>query len=698
MKKIFKSLILCLLVVCFIFSAVSCKKDGQKEKATVYPKVDYTTGIDFSGTPLNVVENGVAKYSIVVPAEAPTILSSVVNELTSYITQVSGAKISVFNDASAVSGNFISIGNTAQFKATGIDVSKIKDDGFIIKTVDGNVYVASNIDQGIMSGVYSFIERFLGIRWLTESVTHVPDMQTISVYPCDILEEPTFARRVWYDNGSAYPSFYNHRRYYEDLGAWYYPGLETPHNTTDYADSRRSCGYVNKYDVVNKTTGQFLRKYDANIDAETECYLMDLHPEYFTDMEGTDAYGNKKPATPSKGDYDICFTSGVDAKGKLMEGPSAVRYIIEKVKNALIEDASARKLKYFQIAEMDASGAICNCNTCVERREAYNGGGVVVMFINCIENEINTWLQAEQGRKVTFSTFAYHTSVHPPVKQNKDGSYSPLADFCVANDNVQIRVAPIGADYTYSFQDKNQIKTFNELFEGWDVCSKEMRVWDYVFDFYARTWYYPNFHYLKENFIYYKEKGVVEVFDECGRSAKEPSFWTNALKSYVVSKLYWNLGWDVSELVDEFMELYYGVAAPAAKEFLNLIDGHYAELRETIGSLDMAVVVPSCNYYNAEKYPLNLMTRLMSIVDNQILEIQANETLTETQKEQAISRIKVMKITPMAMIFKNYDNYYNTLTKKDFAKDFLTLCEECGIVTLGGGETIADLKNSYGVA
>ena len=188
------------------------------------------------------------------------------------------------------------------------------------------------------------------------------------------------------------------------------------------------------------------------------------------------------------------------------------------------------------------------------------------------------------------------------------------------------------------------------------------------------------------------------MFDECGRSAKEPSFWTNALKSYVASKLYWNLGWDVSELVNEFFDLYYGVAAPAAKEFLNVIDGHYAELRATIGSLDMAVVVPSCNFYNAEKYPLNLMTRLMSIVDNQILEIEANETLSETEKEQAISRIKAMKITPMAMIFKNYDSYYNTLTKKDFAKEFLTLCDECGIVTLGGGETIADLKNSYGIA
>lgn len=698
MKKILINLTLCLLIVSVLFSAVGCTNETNNNAQTIYPKVDYTTGINFDGAPLKIVENGQAKYSILVPKASPTILSTVVNELTGYITQVSGAKMTIVNDEASVSGNYISIGNTAQFKATGIDVSNIKDDGFIIKTINDNVYIASNIDQGIMSGVYSFIERFLGVRWLTESVTHVPENKDVLVHPCDILEEPTFARRIWYDNGSAYPSFYNHRRYFEDLEAWYYPGLDTPHNTTDYADSRRSCGYVNKYDVVDKQTGEFLRKYDANIDSETEDYLMNVHPEYFTDMEGVDLYGNKKPATPSKGDYDICFTSGIKADGTLMEGPSAVGYIISKVKNALIEDASARKLKYFQIAEMDAAGAICNCNTCLERRELYQGGGVVVMFINCIEHEINTWLNEEQGRKVTFSTFAYHTSVHPPVEQKDDGSYVPLADFCVANDNVQIRVAPISADYTYSFKDEKQIKTYKELFEGWDVCSKEMRVWDYTIDFYARTWYYPNLHYLKENYTYYKEKGVVEVFDECGRSAKEPSFWTNALKSYVASKLFWNLGWDVSELVDEFFELYYGKAAPAAKEFLNVIDGHYAELRETIGSLDMAVVTPSCNYYNAEKYPLNLMTRLISIIDNKILEIESDESLTAEEREQTIFRIQAMKITPMAMIFKNYDNYYNTLTKKDFAKEFLNLCEECGIVTLGGGEVIADLKAIYGIS
>ena len=145
------------------------------------------------------------------------------------------------------------------------------------------------------------------------------------------------------------------------------------------------------------------------------------------------------------------------------------------------------------------------------------------------------------------------------------------------------------------------------------------------------------------------------------------------------------------------MNLYYGVAASAAKQYLNLIDGHYAELRDTIGSLDMAVVTPSCNFYSSDKYPLNLMTGMISIIDNAILDINQNQSLTEEEKSQIISHLKEMKVTPMAMIFKNYDDYYNTKTKKDFAKEFLTLCEEVSVKSLGVGQAIADLKKANGL-
>lgn len=697
MKNVFKKVLVTLLILSVIVGTVGCKDQEVAIEKSI-PKVDYTTGIDYKAEPLSIVQNGVNKYAIVIPKGASTTVDAVAGELNDYVTQVSGAKLAVVNDSVDVNGNFISIGDTAQFKQSGIDISNVKYDGFIIKTIDGNVYIASNKDEGVMFGVYSFLERFMGIRWLTESVTHVPESSDINVYPCDITEEPVFERRVWYDSGSYFTDFYDHRRYYEALGSWYYPGIETPHNSTDYDDSRKSCGYVNKYDVVSKETGEFLRKYTAEIDEETEMYLKDRHPEYFTDESGTDIYGNPKPATPSSGGYDICFTNGVDEQGNLIEGKeSAVKYIIDKVKRALAEDATAMKYKYFQIAEMDNGGAICKCDTCLSRRNAYKGGGVVTMFINCIEREVNSWLKETQnGRTVTFSTFAYHTSVNPPVKK-VSGKYVPLADFCIANENVQIRVAPIGADYTYSFQDPNQIATFKELFAGWSVCAEEIRVWDYVIDFYARTWWYPNLHYMKENFIFYHNMGVIEIFNECSRGSAEVSFWTNALKSYVVSKLYWDLGWDVSELVDEFMELYYGKAAPAAKQFLNIIDGHYAEYRATKGSLDMMVVSPACNFYKAEKYPLNLMTGMMSIMDNAIQEITEDATLTESEKSQTINRLKAMKVTPMAMILKNYATYYNPETERDFAKEMLSICDEVGVKSLGSGQSVDDLKKKYDI-
>ena len=111
----------------------------------------------------------------------------------------------------------------------------------------------------------------------------------------------------------------------------------------------------------------------------------------------------------------------------------------------------------------------------------------------------------------------------------------------------------------------------------------------------------------------------------------------------------------------------------------------------------MAVVTPSCNFYNSEKYPLNLMTSMISIIDNAIMDVNQNESASEEEKSQVVYRLKAMKVTPMAMIFKNYDDYYNTRTKKDFAKEFLTLCEEVSVKSLGGGQSVADLKKANGL-
>ncbi len=699
MKNILKKLILLVLMVSFILGAVACNDDSDssgESSTSTSSKVDYTTGIDFDGDPMKIVENGSNKYSIIVSSTAPTIVNSVAIELNDYVTSVSGAKLNIINDSVSVTGNYISLGDTKQFNDSGINISNIKNDGFVIKSIDGNIFINSNMDEGVMFGVYSFLERFLGIRWLTESATHIPKSDNINVYPCDIVEEPEFARRVWYDNGSAYESFYNHRRYFEDLNSWYYPGWQTPHNSTDYLDvSKHSIGYVNKYDVVDATTGKFIKKYTPDLN-ENEKYLYQYHPEYFTDMEYTFENGEVKPAVFANGDYDICFTSGINEDGTLKAGDSPVQYIVDKIKAALTEDAEAHNYKLFHIGEMDNAGALCQCKTCIDRRERYQGGGVIVMFINAIEREVNTWLEQEQGRTVTFSTFAYHTSVNPPVVKDGD-EYKPIADYCIANENVQVRLAPIGADYTYSFQDENQIEKFKELFDGWDVCTTEIRVWDYVIDFYMKTWWYPNLHYLKENFMYYQEHGCVEVFDECSRGSGSPSFWTNALKSYVVSKLYWDFGWDVDELVNEFIELYYGEAAPAVKNYLNILDGHYAELRATKGSLGMEVVTPGCAFYYADKYPLNLMTGLISIVENEIVAITDNTNLSQEEIDTTIYRLEMLKITPMAMIWKNFDSYYNTRYKQEFTRELLILCEEYGVKTLDLNVNVADLKGVYGL-
>ena len=487
-SKIFRTIISITLIFLMSFS-VACKDELQNVNKDVGSKAyGYSTGIDYEASAIEFVKNSQTDYVILISQSASEEVLSIAYELQSYIKQVSGANINI---AQTISDGkpYISLGETEQFKATGIDVSNIKNDGYVLKTIENNIFIASNSNKGIMFGTYTFIERFLGVRWLSEVYTHIPNSSDILVYPCDIKEEPEFALRHWL-NGSVdlgsnktTVAFFNHMKF--DIGTWYNPGQQY-HNATDYDEQgKRGSGWVNKSDYCQC----------GNPEHE-DITLKESHPEFFTDY-----------TRPSK-HYDLCFTNGIDEDGNLKPGYSATYHIIRKLKKILTEDTE-QKYTNFQIGHMDASGIVCLCETCKDRIEKYKYSGVEIIFINCIEREINSWLYEEQGRKVDFTIFAYHDSEEPPVKENEDGSLELLSPLCKANEHVAPRLALIDVDQAYSLVDERQdFAYYEKVFKGWNIVAKQLMIWDYVVEFYDKLYYFPNLTYLKENYEYYKQMNV----------------------------------------------------------------------------------------------------------------------------------------------------------------------------------------------
>lgn len=137
-----------------------------------------------------IVKDGKAAAAIHVSPDASDQVKQAAKTLQEYIQKSSGATLPI---AATATGNIITVGQSAQ-----VDTSKIDDDGFILQGVNDHHYVITGgSDWGTEFGVYDFLERYLGVRWLmpTELGTDIPQHSTIDIPDTKIVQQPTYLSR-----------------------------------------------------------------------------------------------------------------------------------------------------------------------------------------------------------------------------------------------------------------------------------------------------------------------------------------------------------------------------------------------------------------------------------------------------------------------------------------------------------------------
>jgi len=147
-----------------------------------------------------IVDEGEARAAIVLPAEASDTLQEAAALLADYIEQSSGAAIPVIAEGALPpeDATLIHLGPTSAAAPVIANFGDLADDGFVIRASGGDeVIIAGPTDAGIAFGVYEFLERYVGVRWLLpgEHGTSVPRRATIEVPDADIRQEPAFFSR-----------------------------------------------------------------------------------------------------------------------------------------------------------------------------------------------------------------------------------------------------------------------------------------------------------------------------------------------------------------------------------------------------------------------------------------------------------------------------------------------------------------------
>jgi hypothetical protein len=156
---------------------------------------------------------------------------------------------------------------------------------------------------------------------------------------------------------------------------------------------------------------------------------------------------------------------------------------------------------------------------------------------------------AERFPGKVISTFAYRYTRVPPKG-------------IVLRKNVNIMLCSIESPRNISIPEGDQ--SFREDFEGWAGLTNNIIIWDYVVQYRNLISPFPNLHTLQPNLKYLHDKGVTMIFEE-GNPETGGEFYE--LKSYILSKLMWDVDADVNKVMDDFLTGYYGNAGKIIREY-----------------------------------------------------------------------------------------------------------------------------------
>jgi hypothetical protein len=154
--------------------------------------------------------NGKSLYSIYLDPSAPTSVKEAAEDVRHYISKSTKATLKIIVSAEVPAEPFISLGNTVAAKKAEVSVSGIADDGYRIvtkaknifiigaDTKDGAVNLMGGVSNGTANGVYTFLEDYLHIRWLTPDASDeiIPVVTSLSVPVINRTESSPFVYRV----------------------------------------------------------------------------------------------------------------------------------------------------------------------------------------------------------------------------------------------------------------------------------------------------------------------------------------------------------------------------------------------------------------------------------------------------------------------------------------------------------------------
>ncbi|MBQ2986408.1 MAG: DUF4838 domain-containing protein [Tyzzerella sp.] len=565
------------------------------------------------------IVDGVSEYKIIAGKDEST--QTAASYLVSYLRKATGCSLEFAEpEAYSADGKYIVMNVPDLFASAGLTMPE--DDlgvtGYYIKTVNDNVFLTSNYENGARFAMLAFLRQVVGFKmYALDAVSFEKDGKTLP--DMDIVEAPDI------------------------------PYFRRMHNQSDEKEESYMMGFVE---------GGFV-SYQGRPWHNSLTYLP---------ME---TYQKEHPKWYSTIGNDLCYTAHGDEKE--LEAMTTI------IANEMLKTAAEQPEALFSAITIMDHAQVCLCDACRESAAKYNGSdaAAVVKFTNKINEKVQAELQRqadEKGTKkrpLTVMFFAYYAMTQPPVIKNEDGTFSPIDETVVCDENVAVFYAPIMADYNCTFYDEVNQQYYDAI-KGWSACSEEIFCWLYETNFEYYLFPYNCWDARFETYRLCVESGAPFIMSQGQHNANASTGFSD-FKDYMNSCAIFDLNQNYEDVMNDYFTNYY---LDAAEPMLQYFD----ELRAWMYHLERTYSAEISGYCKTEIgkdkfWPKNLLMHWLNLIDEAY---EAAETYKDDKAlyMNLINRIKKESMFPRYALIEFYSGTFSVDTLESMKYSFKADAQE----------------------
>lgn len=493
------------------------------------------------------------------------------------------------------------------------------DGDYSLNIGEESVTIKANNEQGVSSGIYDFLETKLGCMFVSNDYDYIPSLNTICLDKESKKVSPSIKWREIYS-------------YYTEKNG-------------EAAEEIDYLGWHSKLRLNGAASDNWYHWCHTSFTYIPPEKYFDEHPEYFSYYLGKRTYKQG----PVSG--QLCWTN-----------EDVYKIISEQIFKEMAENPD---IHIWDISQMDtwiSRGIGCTCDKCkaIDDKEGSQMGSLLT-FVNRLADEC----------KVKFpdnyiSTLAYNYTVEPPKNLKP-------------RDNVIIKLCLMPGDVASSYAEPTSkaAKDANKVVEEWGKIAKHIVIWDYNIDFHNYLMPYPILRHLDANNEFYIDNNVYGIFHQMGRDKGGDM---DELNSYIFARLMWDENVDVKAIINKYLTVYYGDAAPYIAKYMSDLDYNAQKANK-----DMYIYSTVESHVTDYLSPKNINSYLDTL-DKALESVKGNEALTKR-----VNRVR------LSVLFAKAEQFdFDMNGRRDALEEFMTIAKENDVTSLIEGESNGDeIANFY---